>query len=328
VRASGLIDFDKRRDGFDASAATRFFVVQAREALVVEPPGPEPHPDRVRTNLLPVRWGTDRIWSVPAPSHEWRAIFQRALQAEVPRTDVTLRSGHLWSLMPFSEDYLAAIGAEEEPTGAPLAEISGSSDSDDQALLAELARRALLQQYHRDLRWCQSERVAYFKLLREGRVRKLAWSKGRGRAVVLPRASRQHDGLSGYRHEAARLSFRALGTSDWFLAVTPTYLFTLDGRRVSSFHADAVKKMKEIDRAAAVSQQLRMWEWLCTRPSTVMDSADEPPFHLGRLVETSIAVRPPEGAWKKAPNDLRGRDSDDEEHADDQIPLFEHSGAS
>jgi hypothetical protein len=47
-------------------------------------------------------------------------------------------------------------------------------------------------------------------------------------------------------------------------------------------HAEAVKKMKGFDRAAAVSQQLRMWEWLFTRPSSVLD-AEEPPalFHLG-----------------------------------------------
>lgn len=321
VRASGLIDFDKRRDVFNVSAAARFFVVQARDVLMAEPPGPDSHPERAKINLLPVRWTAERIWSVPAPSHEWRVIFQRALQAEVPRTDVALRSGQLWSLVPFSEDYLAVIGAEEEPTDTPLIEISGSSDFEDRTLLAELARRSLLEQYHRDLRWCPPERVAYFKLFREGRARKLAWSKGRGRTVVLPRPSRQHGGLSGYRHEAARLGFRAFDTG-WFLAVNPTYLFTLDGRKISSFHADAVKKMKEIDRAAAVSQQLRMWEWLFTRPATVMDTEEERPFQLGHLVEVSVPVRAPEGAWKKAPSDLRGRDAD-EDHSEDQIPLFD-----
>ena len=82
--------------------------------------------------------------------------------------------------------------------------------------------------------------------------------------------------------------------------------------------------MKEIDRAAAVSQQLRMWEWLFTRPRTVMDTDDEPVFYLDRLVDVSIEVRPPEGAWKKAPENFRDRDEEtDTDVADDQIPLFD-----
>src|SRR3954447_14540439 len=40
ARASGLIDFDKRRDRFDGSAADRLFTVEARVPVVVEPPGP------------------------------------------------------------------------------------------------------------------------------------------------------------------------------------------------------------------------------------------------------------------------------------------------
>lgn len=69
--------------------------------------------------------------------------------------------------------------------------------------------------------------------------------------------------------------------------------------------------MKGFDRAAAVSQQLRMWEWLLTRPLEVLD-ADEPPapFHLGALVEVEMPVRPPEGAWRTAPDDVREVDDD------------------
>ncbi len=77
------------------------------------------------------------------------------------------------------------------------------------------------------------------------------------------------------------------------MVVSPTYLFTYDGRKVSSFHADALKKIKAFDRAAAVSQQLRMWEWLLTRPPNMLDADGSPaPFHLGPLVEVSIDVRP------------------------------------
>ena len=112
----------------------------------------------------------------------------------------------------------------------------------------------------------------------------------------------------------------------WFVAVTPSYLFTYDGRKVSSFHAEAVKKMKAFDRAAAVSQQLRMWEWLLTRPSSMLDADDPPaPFHLGPLVEVEVEVRPPEAAWKAAPVDIReiDDDGDGEDSGGDQGSLFD-----
>jgi hypothetical protein len=54
-----LIDFDKRRDRFDVSATARFFALEARDLVVVEPPAPLPVPESVLTNLLPVGLPTD-----------------------------------------------------------------------------------------------------------------------------------------------------------------------------------------------------------------------------------------------------------------------------
>jgi len=310
-RASGLIDFDKKRDRFDADAGTRFFSLEARELASIDPPGPEPRPEKLKTNLLPVIWDTDMLWSVQAPAGlQGGELFQLALAAGVARSDVAVRAGRLWSLTAFDDDYLAAVGAQEAVLSEPLEAILQADDRERQNLVAELARRSLLAQHWRQLRWYQPERLAYFRLYDEGKKRKLRWSGGAGRTVVLPRPSTKHEGLSGYRHDAARVSVRRLDGS-WFVALSPSYLFTFDGRKVSSFHAEALKKIKAFDRAAAVSQQLRMWEWLLTRPPEVLDADDPPaPFHLGRLVEVEMPVRPPEAAWRAAPDDIREIDDD------------------
>lgn len=224
---------------------------------------------------------------------------------------------------------MQAIGADGPPTSEPLAGLTTSEDHVERALLGELVRRSLLAIHWRQLRWYQPDRLAYFRLYDEGKKRKLRWSGGSGRTVVLPRASTTHEGLSGYRHDAARIAVRRLD-GQWHVAVTPGYLFTFDGRKVSSFHAEAVKKMKAFDRAAAVSQQLRMWEWLLTRPPSVLD-ADEPPapFHLGPLVEVEMAVCPPESAWNAAPADLREiDDAEPEDGGSDQGSLFDAGEAA
>lgn len=331
-RATGLIDFDKTRDRFDRDAAARFFVLDSRDGASTEPPGPEPHSERLKSNLMPVAWDTDCVWSVASPPGVTGAeLFQRALAGGAARSDVAARSGRLWALSDLDDAYLEAVGATEAPRTKPLAPLLGSQDLTEQALVGELTRRALLAAHWRQLRWYQPERLAYFRLYEDEPKRKLRWAGGSGRTVVLPRASTTHEGLSGYRHEAARIGVRRIDGT-WHVSVTPSYLFTFDGRKVSSFHAEAVKKMKAFDRSAAVSQQLRMWEWLLTRPASVLDS-DEPdvPFHLGPLIEVELAVRPPEGAWKAAPADIREIDDDsdaDDGPSTDQGTLFGDEGGA
>lgn len=324
-RATGLIDFDKTRDRLDRDAAARFFVLDSRSGTTTEPPGPERRSERLKTNLLPIVWDTDCVWTVTSPSGATPAeLFRRALARGAARSDVAARSGRLWSLTAFDDAYLKAVGATDVPRSEPLGRLKASRNLDEQALLGELTRRATLAMHWRQLRWYQPERLAYFRLYEEGKQRKLRWAGGSGRTVVLPRASITHEGLSGYRHDAARIGVRRLGGT-WHISVTPSYLFTFDGRKVSSFHAEAVKKMKAFDRSAAVSQQLRMWEWLLTRPPSMLD-AEEPaaPFRLGSLVEVELAVRPPESAWKASPANTREIDDDTEDDTggDEQGTLF------
>ena len=309
-RATGLIDFDKRRDRFDATATARFFSLEARERIVVEPPGPLREPERVLTNLLPIRWDVTEVWSIPAPSDSWGEIFARARDAGIPRSDVALRGGRLWSLSPMTVAYLRAVESRGPVEAASVAALAESPDRDDESFLAELARRSLLNQHHRQLRWFPPMKAVYFRLWEDRPKRRYIWSGGTGRTVVSPRPSRKHEGISGFRHDAAELRFRRLGDG-WVMSIAPTYLFTWDGQQRSSFHAEALKKIKAMEGAAAISQQLRMWADLFTRPRGMMER-DVPPFHLGELIEVVVPVTPPEAAWKKPPDDIREDGSDDQ----------------
>jgi hypothetical protein len=254
TRSTGLVDFDKRRDRFDADAADRLFTAEARVPIVLEPPGPLSQPETAKSNLLPIYWQTPSIWSIPSPAEEWDDWFSKARDADQARTDLAMREKRLWSLTPFERAFLEAIGIEEDPEEAPLETYANSDDRDRLNLVAELVRRTLISMHHGQLKWSPVERVVYFKLYEDKPERTFKWSRGRGRTVVRPRASLRHEGLSGYRHEAAALAVRRLGGMH-VVSVSPTYLFTHDGRKRSSFHADALKKMKQQDRAAAVSQR-------------------------------------------------------------------------
>lgn len=323
-RATGLIDFDKRRDRFDGTAAARLFDLDAREPLVVEPPGPLPEPERAHTNLLPVHWDTEVISVVDAPPGAVADIFRRAHEAGVPRHEVAARDRRLWSMWPFDQAFLEAVGIEDKPEALPFAELLDSPERDDQVLVADLARRAVLRLHHRQLRWSPPLKAAYFRLWDSQPERSFKWSRGKGRTVVKERKSTRHAGISGYRHDAAHLRFRRL-SGGWVMSIEPTYLFTWDGVQTSSFHAEALKKMKAQDGAAAISQQLRMWATLFTSSPSFMDGAD-PPLHFGSLIPVTIPVTPPEGAWAKPPLDIG--EADDASAPDAALTLFDDSPAA
>lgn len=322
ARAAGLVDFDKRRDRFDAAAAERLFTAEARVPIVLEPPGPLPQSERTKSNLLPVYWQTPSLWSVPCLADDWNEWFAKALDADQARTDIVMREKRLWSLTAFEQPFLDAIEVRQEPASVPLETYTRSDDLARINLIAELLRKTLISMHHNQLRWSALGRVAYFKLWDSQPERKFKWGSGTGRTVVKPRPSLRHEGLSGYRHDAAELTVRRFN-GQHVVAVSPTYLFTHDGRKRSSFHAEALKKMKAMDRAAAVSQQLRMWERLLAEKGQL--GADEGPFRLGHLLDVEIPVRPPEQAWLEAPADVYDDDDDslDEVGEDDHLRLFD-----
>jgi hypothetical protein len=325
ARASGLVDFDKQRDRFDAAAADRLFTAEARVPIVLEPPGPLPQTEKVKSNLLPVYWQTPSLWSIASPSDDWDGWFSKALEAGQARTDVAMRERRLWSLSPFEQPFLDAIAVEGSPEALSLDAYTQSADLDRVNLIAELLRKTLISTHHDQLRWSAITKAAYFKLWDSKPERKFKWGPGTGRTVVKPRPSLKHEGLSGYRHDAAELTIRRLN-GQFVVAVSPTYLFTYDGRKRSSFHAEALKKMKTLDRAAAVSQQLRMWEYLLAESGRL--GADEGPFRLGRLLEVEIPVRPPEQAWIEAPADVDddGMEPLGEVDDDTELRLFSDVG--
>jgi hypothetical protein len=206
VRATGLVDFNKQTDRFDASAASRLFASEARVEIVLEPPLVHCRVRRrSKSNLLPIYWRTESIWSVVSPAEKWGDWFQKALAAEQARTDLAMRDGRLWSLTDFSDAFLEAIEVDDAPEIIPLADYAESDLRDHQNLIFELVRKTIVSAQHRQLRWSAAARVAYFRLVEDKPERTYKWSKGRGRTVVKPRESQKHEGLSGYRHEAAEL---------------------------------------------------------------------------------------------------------------------------
>jgi len=123
-------------------------------------------------------------------------------------------------------------------------------------------------------------------------------------------------GISYYRHAAFEGHFRRFSDS-WFLDITPTFVFTQDGERLSRYHADLLSGIKRLDRNPAVLASVMMWADYLARRGDLF-TAEYPFLSFGKLVSLSIERGIVDDSW------LPGEDI--QERAlladDDQLPLL------
>lgn len=299
ARRTGRIAFDKQRDRFDADARDVLFDLSVSAEDRVSPPGAPPIAERVLTNLMPISWKADQLFSAAAPG------INRALLVEPAPA---FRDGRLWSLRPLSAAVLDETGAGDLKRG-PLEGWRESHEASDLDLVRELVRRELMVKHRHWLLWHYRKQVAYFRRRgEEWEGVSYVWAGGAGRAVVAPQKAKTREGYTSYRHDAAELDVRRLDGT-WFVQVRPTYLFTWDGYRVSGHHDRALASIKKLDRHSTVSQMLRMWQHLLVERLTLDPQDPDDPFALGSLVEAESPRSIVDKAWQRiGPTEAVGGD--------------------
>jgi Domain of unknown function (DUF4365) len=285
-RAKGHLRFDKRRDVLDASAAARLFDLKAAPDDWVHPPGPPKIAERVLSNLMPIAWRTDHVLSVAVGGSDAATVLEPAWVQGLQHPAGVLKQGRYWSFATFGEQFLAAIAASDLNTH-PLAGFLSREDVDQANILKELVVHTLAAR-HEELRWHAFKKVVYFRRRKLERDVGYAWSGGRPRTVVHARFSTgENRHFADYRHDAAELSTRELG-EEWALQITPTYLFTWDGKQLSGHHDKALAGIKKLDRHRAVSASLRMWQHLFSETLTLLDPSPYEFFELRPLIEVGL----------------------------------------
>lgn len=303
ARHERRITFDKRRDRFDATIRDQLFNLRAQGTDRVEPPGATAEPERLLTNLMPIRWEHARLHSAAAPAINPNLV--------VPPRPV-VRDGRVWSLRPLTAALIEEAKLDDLKSG-PLEPFANSREVSDLNLVRELVKHELIARHRERLRWHPRRSVVYFaRSQADWEPVNYVWAGGAGRAVVAPQRAKTRDGFTGYRHDAAELEVRRLD-SQWVLQLRPTYLFTWDGKQVSRHHASALSKIKKLDKHSSVSQMLRMWQHLFVERLT-LDAPQSNPFELEPLIECAV----PRGIADKAWQHLGVHDED---HVDDQTAL-------
>ena len=226
--------------------------------------GPVPKKENLISNLLPLTSFPRRIWVGESRFKRLEQIWPILRNASRRVSDDwILRGGSVISfqnLQGYPWTGICDLGTCED---FDVEEWSDSDDPDRQRQFVELLKRALSEQLYPAVRYrrewdcylfaCDVEN-APLQIQYQSMVRKSS------KTVVQDYDSTNADGerFVWLRHLAFRPRFKRFG-GQWYLEITPTYVFTWDGRRLYRFHEEWLSRIKQIEKNRAVLSALALW---------------------------------------------------------------------
>ena len=256
-RAKRTVTIDKRRQGFDRSAAEaimRTAVPRGSGIFLASPPKKE----ILTTNLLPVEDLPQRLYVASASVESYFQGWEKLRKATGTAPGWVLFDGMIASFDDPSESSLQELcaGAAQAHESADWA---GSTDQGTLQQFGDLLRRTMVADYRHDLRWHPSRRHLHFRATRDLRQRVIEAGIGQPDETVFgAHYARNGSGrVSYYRHAALKPAFRRLNER-WFCQLEADHCFTSDGIQESPLADKLIARTKQ--HHPAVRDWTRLWE--------------------------------------------------------------------
>ncbi|MHC2664591.1 DUF4365 domain-containing protein [Bradyrhizobium diazoefficiens] len=309
------LHFDKTADRFDRKAADRI------AALCIER-------DKLGTYVPPMLSGEGvhvNMLSVVLPEKIFVATSLFAsgrdaigeLEGDAP-FDWVIRNRRFISFRDPDETSLMSVLDEGTVETVETTAISASDDFDDENAFIELLARTLRVQFDDKLSFDKESRSLYFraKAMNKGwRYPYRSLINETSALVVSPWVRKKDGKIGNVRHHAFVPRFHRIG-DDWFMTVTPTFVFTRDGYRPHHFASDLLSGKKKLEKNAAVRGQFLMWRYLLTAKDDAQADLLTAPVERGPLgfeaiepIQMPVAV--PEDAWKKEDPNAKSMEDDE-----------------
>ena len=326
--STNTVRFHKARDRF-SEASYGDLVGIGRDESAGLYLGPVPKKETLISNLLPVTMFPSRIWVGESQFKRVEQIWP-IVNAASSRVgdDWLLRGGSMVSFQDLREypwNQICDLGTCED---FDVEEWSDSDDPDRQRHFVELLRRALTSQLFPMVRYrrewdcylfaCDLERapleIKYQSLGKKSTVQvvhKYEQTNAEGKEFVW------------LRHLAFRPRFKRFD-GQWYLEVTPTYVFTWDGHRLYNFHEEWLSKIKQIERNRAVLSGLLVWADYLGGDSSDLFGKSTLGFGPPQTVELPVGID--DDGWSdKGPEEQEAEDADDGD-ANDLFSLLDKEG--
>lgn len=327
-RRERSVEFDKELDRFDSPAARNLLTlgVDASSGIYLSPP---PRTEILTTNLLSIDHLASHVNFAPSSVRGWADVNARLTKAGYSfLSDIVIRAGNVYSLRRFDEPPLEVL-ADGPSESLGVDELTDSEDEKDQQLLRWLLNATLKDLTYRDLRLHPDNGYLYFKAPADGGNKKVHVTRGRGggRTVVQRYDPTAGATWLGYtRHYA--LEFQFVHADDrWYLALTPSYHFTSDGREDFPFSSSQLSTMKRIEGHEAVRSQTTFWSRYLSWSPTLFSSEPDSRLRFGRLATVEVTRGIDDRSWKPLAEPELLEANDDNVTTDEALTLFDVEAA-
>src|SRR6266508_4230477 len=316
--------FDKRRDRFDASAATALLelALPVSEGVYLRPP---PRPEILLSNLLRVDYMADVVWSAPTRVADRREGYERLRAAGPVASDWVLWGGEVFSFRRLGDAPLAPL-ADGPTRSTPTRELAASKSDDTRRLLVQVLNRTLEDAHADQLRWHGKRNYLYFDATGDLSRLTINVDGGNGRTVFSVHPSKRDPSrVAYYRHYALERQFLCLD-GDWYLELNPTYHYTWKGVHNSRWAAGYLAGIKRIEGHQAVRRLTTFWAGYLRglRAPSLFDRPPDARLRFGWLVEFPVDRGIDDAAWKP-PN--ASSDPDDSDDLGASLPANGHEPA-
>jgi Domain of unknown function (DUF4365) len=286
--------------------------------------GPTPKPERLISNLLTLREYPEKLWIADTTCRRPQELWPR-LDGHKPRIsdDWLLHESKVYSFQDLQCEPWSTICDQGTCEAFDTREWAFSADADRRRRFVELLNRTLKDQLYPHVRL--SPGADCFAFAANLETAPLKWSyrsirRKSSMTVVAKYSNKSRDGRQfvWLRHLAFRRQFRLI-EKQWYLEITPTYVFTWDGVHLDRFHEQRLKKIKRIEKNRAVLAAILFWADYLRTKEDLLYSSTQRKLKFGDLMETSIEVGIDDAAWASTDeNALQGSD----EFPDDLLDLL------
>lgn len=253
---------NKEKDVFDVNARdeiTNLCIVKSGFGIWFPPlkTGEDGHINMLKV-VLP-----EKIYVASSPYKTGRHALRELLDHEErPPDGWVIRGGQFISFRdprdgPLS--YIVDIGSVET---VDTEDVVFPEEEPDEHTIIDLMRRTLIAQLDGRLVYSRSRRAFYFPAIPEVIEFTYLYKslKQRTSANVVKKYGK-NDKIKYVRHHAFEPRFWRIG-NQWFLSITPTFVFTWDGFRPDRFAASRLAGKKQLEYQAALTGQFMMWCYL------------------------------------------------------------------
>lgn len=298
-RKTKKVSFSKSADRFNADAYAALLRLGRDETMGLYL-GPIPSEETLYSNLLPVESFPKRIWVA-------RTEHKNAKDLWPILNDCGRRIGGDWLMHEQSVVSFQDLRREPWSTicdpGAcedfDVLEWAYSLDDDRRRQFVDLLNRTLKDQLYPDVQfWPKLGCYGFSADLETAPVKKRYRSLHQNSELtVVARYSKERsDGREfvWLRHLAFRGQFR-LFEDQWYLEITPTYIFTWDGNRLDRFHESRLSKIKRLEGNRAVLSSVLVWAETIANTDDLFRSS--PKIRFGELFTQSLPLGIDDAGW-------------------------------